>query len=53
MTKPVSVKRLLSDDERKVAEMVIQLEAPQAITARELWTQRFSASTKGGKCTPA
>ena len=50
MQKPsVSIKSLISDEERKVAGLVAELEASQNVASRSIWTERLSASTKGGK----
>ena len=49
MNRPVSIKDLLSSDERKVVEIIAQLQASQGTPARELWTDRLSASARGGK----
>ena len=45
----VKIKSLLSNEERKVADLVAELEASQSVMPRELWTQRLSAGAKGGK----
>ena len=51
MQKPfVNIKSLISDEERKVAGLVAELEATQNVTPSAIWTELLSASTKGGKC---
>ena len=47
----VSIKKLLSGDDHRVADMVDELEASRSEPAAGvLWTERLTASTKGGKC---
>ena len=45
----VNLKSLLSNEDRKVIELVAELEASHSVAGREVWTERLSASTRGGK----
>ena len=52
MNKPlISIWKLLTADDSKVEEIVAELEAMRTAAGGEnLWTQRLTTSTKGGKC---
>ena len=47
----ISIKKLLSGEDRRVDDMVAELEASEKEhESAPLWTERLSASTKGGTC---